>query len=387
MSRRLRRYFEARPIKVITDQPLKQILNKAQASGKLEKYSVELGAYNITYEPRNAIKGQVLADFLLEAPVGTPTEEFFRLPAGVQNKDDVEKWTLFTDGASNSKGSGAGLVLISPSGVEFTYALRLNFTSTNNEAEYEALLAGLRMARKMKVEDIDVKVNSKLVASQINGSYVASSTSMIKYLATTKECIAEFKSFAIQNIPRNLNQKADILRGKCYRGGGRRQLDDAHHTLSGRMSMAKRQGGKEGLENENKSVCPRERMHIGARSVVAKSIRQGYYLPTMHRDARNVTQKCDLCQVHAPVPRRTKTLMTSIMAPWPFYQWRMDILGPLPQASGKLKFVIVAIDYFTKWIESKPSARITRKDVKKFLWDNIMCRFGLPRIIVKDNGT
>ncbi|GJZ19497.1 reverse transcriptase domain-containing protein [Tanacetum coccineum] len=155
--------------------------------GKLTKYLVELGAYNIAYEPRNAMKGQ--------------------LP----NKDDVERWTLFTDGASNSKGSRAGLVLISHSGVEFMYALRLNFVSTNNEAEYEALLVGLRMARKIKVQNIDVKVDSKLVESQINGSYVASSTSMIKYLATTKECIAEFKTFAIQNIPRNLNQKADIL--------------------------------------------------------------------------------------------------------------------------------------------------------------------------------
>ncbi|GKF58414.1 hypothetical protein Tco_0171951 [Tanacetum coccineum] len=91
MSQRLRRYFEAHPIKVITDQPLKQILNKAQASGKLAKYSVELGAYNITYEPRNAIKGQVLANFLSEALVGTPPEEFFRLPADVPNQDDVEK--------------------------------------------------------------------------------------------------------------------------------------------------------------------------------------------------------------------------------------------------------------------------------------------------------
>nr|GEZ10611.1 reverse transcriptase domain-containing protein [Tanacetum cinerariifolium] len=100
----------------------------------------------------------------------------------------------------------------SPSGVEFTYALLLNFTSTNNEAEYEALLARLRMARKMKVQDIDVKVDLKLVVSQINKIYLASSTSMIKHLATTKECIAEFKSFAIQNIPRNLNQKASILK-------------------------------------------------------------------------------------------------------------------------------------------------------------------------------
>ncbi|GJY82084.1 reverse transcriptase domain-containing protein [Tanacetum coccineum] len=69
------------------------------------------------------------------------------------------------------------------------------------------------------------------------------------------------------------------------------------------------------------------------------------------------------------------------MAPWPFYQWGMDILGPLPQAFGKLKFVMVAIDYFMKWIQAKPLARITRKDMKKFVWDNIVCRFGLPRVI------
>ncbi|GKC01106.1 reverse transcriptase domain-containing protein [Tanacetum coccineum] len=75
------------------------------------------------------------------------------------------------------------------------------------------------------------------------------------------------------------------------------------------------------------------------------------------------------------------------MAPWPFYQWGIDILGPLPQASRKLKFVIVAIYYFTKWIKAKPLARITGKDVKKFIWDNIVCRFGLPRVIVTDNGT
>ncbi|GKB17366.1 reverse transcriptase domain-containing protein [Tanacetum coccineum] len=110
-----------------------------------------------------------------------------------------------------SAGSGAGSVLISPSGVEFMYALRLNFTSMNNEAEYEALLAGLRISKEMNVKDIDAKVDSKLVASRNNGSYVASNTSMIKYLATEKECIVGFRSFVIQNLPINLNQKADIL--------------------------------------------------------------------------------------------------------------------------------------------------------------------------------
>nr|GEV34052.1 retrotransposon protein, putative, unclassified [Tanacetum cinerariifolium] len=83
--------------------------------------------------------------------------------------DAKEEWVLYTDGASNIKGSGAGLVLISLTKTEYTYALRFNFTSTNNHVEYEALLAGLRIAKKMKVQSLSVNVNSKLVANQING--------------------------------------------------------------------------------------------------------------------------------------------------------------------------------------------------------------------------
>ncbi|GJS19253.1 reverse transcriptase domain-containing protein [Tanacetum coccineum] len=139
LSRRLRRCFKAHPIKVITDQPIKQILNKPDASGKLAKYAVELGAYNIAYMPRKAVKGQVLADFLNEVPVGMGHIEVCSLADDTK----LEEWTLFTDGASSLKGAGAGLVLIDPSGTEYTYAIRLNFASTNNEAEHEALLVGL----------------------------------------------------------------------------------------------------------------------------------------------------------------------------------------------------------------------------------------------------
>ncbi|GKD75840.1 reverse transcriptase domain-containing protein [Tanacetum coccineum] len=95
-------------------------------------------------------------------------------------------------------------------------------------------------------------------------------------------------------------------------------------------------------------------MHVGPRAVVRKAIRKGYYWPTMHEDAKKEVQKCNSCQIHAPLLRLPKTLMTSIMAPWPFYQWGMDILGPLSPARGGAKFVIMAIDYFTKWIEAKP---------------------------------
>nr|GEV39291.1 reverse transcriptase domain-containing protein [Tanacetum cinerariifolium] len=129
----------------------------------------------------------VLANFLSEAPKREKEESYFRMPEVTLEKDDTKSWTLFTDGASSPKGSGAGLVLIGPSGIEYTYALCLTFLSTNNEAEYEALPAGLRIAYQMNISNIEVKVDSKLVASQINGSYKASKDNMIKYLAKAKE--------------------------------------------------------------------------------------------------------------------------------------------------------------------------------------------------------
>nr|GEU56293.1 reverse transcriptase domain-containing protein [Tanacetum cinerariifolium] len=139
--------IEAHPIKVITDEPIKQILNKPEALGKLAKYAIELGDYNIAYVPQNAIKGQVLADFINEIPAGVTSLEICTLANG----ESKEARTLYIDGALSLKGAGAGLVLIDPFGTEYTYVIHLTFTSTNNEAEYESLLVGLKIAHKMKV--------------------------------------------------------------------------------------------------------------------------------------------------------------------------------------------------------------------------------------------
>ncbi|GJS36379.1 reverse transcriptase domain-containing protein [Tanacetum coccineum] len=102
-------------------------------------------------------------------------------------------------------------------------------------------------------------------------------------------------------------------------------------------------------------------MHSGPRSVVAKALRSGYYWPTMHTDARNLIRECSDCQ-------------------------GIDIAGPFLEGPDKVKFLIVAMDYFTKWIEAKPVTTITGAQVKKFVWDNVVCRFGLPGEIVSDNG-
>ncbi|GKD02275.1 reverse transcriptase domain-containing protein [Tanacetum coccineum] len=88
-------------------------------------------------------------------------------------------------------------------------------------------------------------------------------------------------------------------------------------------------------------------------------MRSGYYWPTMHRDARETIRKCKDCQIHRPVPREPQQPLTPITAPWPFYKWGIDIAGPFPEGPGKVKFLIVAMDYFTKWIEAKAVATIS----------------------------
>ncbi|GJW68382.1 reverse transcriptase domain-containing protein [Tanacetum coccineum] len=106
----------------------------------------------------------------------------------------------------------------------------------------------------------------------------------------------------------------------------------------------------------------------------------------MHRDARALIRACQDCQVHKPIPRNPQQKLTPITSPWPFYKWGIDIVGPFPEGPGKVKFLIVAMYYFTKWIKAKPVATITGNQIKKFVWDNIVCRFGLPGEIISDNG-
>ncbi|GJT18859.1 reverse transcriptase domain-containing protein [Tanacetum coccineum] len=105
----------------------------------------------------------------------------------------------------------------------------------------------------------------------------------------------------------------------------------------------------------------------------------------MHEDTRKLIRACQDCQVHKPVPGSPQQKLSPITSPWPFYKWGINIAGPFSKGPGKVKFLIVAIDYFTKWIEAKLVATITGNRIKKFLWDNIVCRFGLLGEIISDN--
>ncbi|XP_076911833.1 uncharacterized protein LOC143569930 [Bidens hawaiensis] len=128
-------------------------------------------------------------------------------------------------------------------------------------------------------------------------------------------------------------------------------------------------------------------LHAGPRMTVAKLMNVGYYWSGMHLDAVQEIRKCDSCQRHAPNTLRPKNEFIPVTSAWPFQKWAIDIMGPFPEAPGRVKFFIVAIDYFTKWVEAKPVASITASSIKKFLWEFIIFRFCLPQELVSENGT
>ncbi|KAK3027768.1 hypothetical protein RJ639_041128 [Escallonia herrerae] len=264
-ARKLRPYFQSHTIVVLTDQPLGKVLQNPDASGRLVNWSVELGEFDIKYQPRTAIKAQALSDFVVECTIPEDPQQLIL-------SEVSDPWLLYVDGSSKAGNSGAGLILISP--------------------------------EKFKID--------------------------LPYL----KCLTP--------------KEADYA------------LQEVHDGICGQ--------------------------HLGGRNLAHKILRQGYFWPGMQRDAIKFTKRCDPCQKFAPLTHTPAAPLSILTSPIPFAMWGMDILGPFPMATGQRRFVIVAIDYFTKWTEAESLATITASKCEEFFWKNVVCRFGIPKILITDNG-
>ena len=439
-ARKLRPYFQAHTIEVPTEYPMKQVLHKPETSGRLMKWAIELSEFDIRYRPKTAIKGQVLADFVMEFASPEPSRD-------AQVATDPSTWKLSVYGASNAQGNGAGLILTSPEGIDIEYALRFGFRTTNNEAEYEAVIAGLNLAHSLEVDQLEVYSDSQLVVRQIEDTYEAKSERMILYLQKVRDLLNKFVLVQVRHVPRVENSRADALEKLATASqedlGSSTSVEymkepsiDPYSMMaapvesmpswmdpiwnyiidrslpndpkeaakirarSARFTNHKGSLYKRGfftpflkcisgedtryvLREVHEGICGN---HIGARALAGKVLREGYYWPTILKDATDLVKKCRICQEHAKISRLLLEPLTSIASPWPFQQWGSDILGPLPIGKGQCKFIIVVVDYFTKWADAEPLATITEQKIRNFVWRAIICRFGIPRALVLDNG-
>ncbi|KAK3001098.1 hypothetical protein RJ639_020684 [Escallonia herrerae] len=203
-ARCLRPYFQSHTIIVLIDQPLRKVLLSPEASGRLVNWSIELGEFDIEYKPHTTIKAQALADFIVECRL--PEE-----PLQLVISAAPDPWNLYVDGSSALGSSGAGLILISPEGFTIEYVICFGFQASNNEAEYEALLVGIRLVHALKVDSLSVHSDSQLVVNHVLGDYEARDERMAQYLNLVKTSAVKFQNFTIRQIPRNQNTQADTL--------------------------------------------------------------------------------------------------------------------------------------------------------------------------------
>ncbi|XP_075492587.1 uncharacterized protein LOC142530651 [Primulina tabacum] len=294
------------------------------------KWTVELGEYDIEYKPRVAIKAQALSDFLSE--MIQPNEE--------------EVWRIFVDGASSLAGCGVGVVIISPPGEKIKLALRINSRVTNNEAEYEAVLVGIQAAREVGASRIILYSDSQLITQQIKGVYEAKDDRMLKYLQLIKTRAEVFADWGIEQIPWEENSEADAL-AKMAASLSEFIVSNELHVERDRAQKTKRQAPRFVLLNNilyRRSFqgpllkCLPEKEvdyvlreihegrcteHLGGMSLARKTMLAGFWWPTLSQDAAQV--------------------------------------------------------------EAEPLEKITEQEVLKFLWKNIVCRFGVPRRLISDN--
>ena len=170
-----------------------------------------LGAFDIKYMPRTTTKGQVLANSIAEFTKGAEEDKMSGLEILVVFIPYPTLWKIYTYGAANHKGSGVGIVLISLENIIVEKYLRVGFPATNNEAEYEALLAEMMMVSKLRSKAVEIFSDSRLVVGQINGEFEARDQRMQGYLSKVRQAQSDFEVFSIKQILRSQNSHVDSL--------------------------------------------------------------------------------------------------------------------------------------------------------------------------------
>ncbi|XP_042437008.1 uncharacterized protein LOC122022972 [Zingiber officinale] len=426
-ARRLRPYFLVHTITVMTNSSLNKVLLNSEASGWLIKWTMELSEFDIQYQPRTAIKGQSLADFITE----------------VQDPKPEVTWKVYQDGSSTRQGSGVGILLISPKEEQMQLSVRLDYQATNNEAEYEALIAGLQAARHVVAIRVLIHSDLQLAVQQLSGTFEINNARLRLYTEAFEKLKANFQEVVIRKVPRAENQAADELaklassispivmqqpieqmslvahidwmEGLTFPSDWRTALieflqagstpsdrEEAHllRRRAGRFTLIRDQLYKKAFSQPLlKCVRPEDIDYIlqevhqgscggypGGRSLARKILMAGYFWPTLQKDTAQTVSTCLSYQKYHNLSHRPTEEMNTSAVSCPFDQWGLDIVGPFPMATSQRKFLLVVVDYFSKWVEVEPLARITEQMVKKFIWQHLICRFGIPRWLISDNG-
>ncbi|XP_057803529.1 uncharacterized protein LOC131018847 [Salvia miltiorrhiza] len=333
-------------------------------------------------------------------------------------------------GSVTKEGCGVGIYIESPEDGAYQFAIKFEDKLSNNETEYEAVIRAVHILRELRADTAIIKTDSQLVAQQLRGECEVRDNRMRAYYDQMQQIKKQFEELEIVQVPREENRKTDLLARMAsaveqswnnevtllfepkksseaqvcavevgndwrtpiihfLRTGERMEGDTAKYAKYENFYLINDQLYKRSfthpflkcLSSEEAEFALREihqgccGNHAGYKDLTRKIIRAGFYWPGIDKDTKAYVKKCGSCQRHAPrinIPGEEMGIMYSAH---PFDKWGIDIVGKLPTAPGGKCFLIVAVDYFSKWVEAEAVTRVDEATIEKFIWKNICCRY------------
>uniref|UniRef100_A0A2N9FII5 Integrase catalytic domain-containing protein n=1 Tax=Fagus sylvatica TaxID=28930 RepID=A0A2N9FII5_FAGSY len=378
-------------------------------TGKIARWQVLLSEFDILFVARKAIKGQAIADYLADYPseqLELMDSEFPDEDVMIVEEDNQGRWKLYFDGAANAVGSGIGAVLVSPKGQQTPIAVKLGFDCTNNMTEYEACIVGLQAALEFGAYELEVFGDSLLIVSQTNGEWQASGSqahpvSTIHQPANPKVQLVEGDDVRPLRIETRDIPAYCVCIEECMNVEA--EIDDKPWYYDIKRFIQDREYPSRATENEKKYIrrmafqfflsgeilykrthdatllrCVDaeeanrliQEMHAGLMGAHAngpflarKIMRAGYYWLTMERDCIRHVQTCHKCQMYQNSKNAPPQYLHTMASPWPFSAWGMD------------------------WVEACSFKNVTQVAVTRFVKNNIICRYGMPEMLITDNAS
>ncbi|WJZ81616.1 hypothetical protein VitviT2T_001450 [Vitis vinifera] len=419
-TRRLRHYMTEYSVHLISRlDPLRYLFDRAALVGRLMRWLVLLTEFDIHYVTQKSIRGSVVADHLTSLPVldGRAIDDDFP-DEDVAAVTSLSGWRMYFDGAANHSGYGIGVLLISPHGDHIPRSVRLAFSdrhpATNNIVEYEACILGLETALELGIRQMEVFGDSNLVLRQIQGEWKTRDVKLKPYHAYLELLVGRFDDLRYTHLPRAQNQFADALATLASMidipidatvrplliesrsapayccliddvepDDGLPWYHDIYHFL--RLDVY-----PEAATAKDKRALrqPATRFVICGETLYRRSP-DGMLLLCLDRASadRVMRERCPECQIHGDLIHVPSSELHALTSPWPFSVWGIDIIGKIsPKSSSGHEFILVAIDYFTKWVEAASYARLTSSGVASFIRSHIICRYGVPHELISDRG-
>ncbi|XP_058741269.1 uncharacterized protein LOC131613635 [Vicia villosa] len=436
---------------------IKHMLSKPILHSRIGKWALALTEFSLTYVPLKAMKGQIVADFIVDQGLTDVSI----------NMVTQTTWQLYFDGSSHRNGSGIGVLIISPQGIPSTFKYKISEACSNNEVEYEALITGLRALLDLGATEVQIKGDSELVIRQITKEYKCIKENLIIYYALVILLLDKFHVVHINHVPRIENSGANKLaqissgyRVSKYRLGElieikEKEVERHYPALSIAKIRGKCERKNEGLETHEsgeifefeifaidnmthadwrKPLIQYLNIPVGvtdrkikyralsyvmlgnelykktAEGVLMKCLseaeafivvpevhsgacgahqsghkmkwllfRRGLYWPSMLKDCIEFAKGFQECQKFSGIQHVPASELHAIVKPWPFRGWALDLIGEIKSASSKQqKYILVGIDYFTKWIEVIPLVSVNQESVIDFIQKFIIFRYGIP---------